>query len=296
MNSLPTTTEKELGTTVSVKPLRLGVVRYLNMRPLIHGLNRWSDEELHLIEGTPGELADWLEEDRINMGMVPVVSLFTNPEWHIVGNNMIGSDGPVRSVLLVGNDPAAATRLYMDNHSRTSNMLASIILQKQIGNNQFEIADSPSILPTHPGTLPGDGEVHVLIGSHANSWISRHGQGTVTLRDSPRVGCLDLGECWSRWTGLPFVYAVWAIHPNVRTGIWPKRLDEQLKLNLSRIGEVISACPNLEEEKITAEKAKDYLLNNIQFTLDERAVAGLNRFYQLGVELDLFPPGWKLRR
>ena len=174
-------------------------------------------------------------------------------------------------------------------------MLAVIVMQKQLGNNQFEIADSPSTLPTHPEKLPADGEVHVLIGSHANSWISRHGQGTVTLRDSVRVDCLDLGECWTRWTGLPFVYAVWATHPDVRTGIWPKRLDEQLKLNLSRIGEVISACPNLREEKITAEKAEDYLLNNIQFTLDERAVAGLNRFYQLGVELDLFSPGWKLR-
>jgi chorismate dehydratase len=294
MNSLPSATEHEPASAAPVKPLRLGVVRYLNMLPLIYGLDRYPEDELQLIEGTPGELADWLEQGRIDMGMVPVVSLFSNPDWRVVGHNMIGSAGPVRSVLLVGDHPESATRLHPDSHSRTSNILARIMLRNHFGNDRIEVGEVPWNAPVRAGAVPDEGDLQVLIGSHANAWISRFSPATRTVHPKEQVASLDLGECWTRWTGLPFVYAVWAARPDTPTGAWPERLKEQCRLNLSRIGEVVSASPHLDEELITTEDAKSYLMENIQFTLDDRAVQGLNHFYQLGVELGLFPAGWHL--
>lgn len=113
--------------------IRVGVVSYLNARPLVDDLG--GDERLHLVAAPPAEVADMLASGRIDMGLVPSVALLGIPDAKWIPGLCIGADGPVESVLLyVRNDasgrPVAAHRVALDRHSRTSQVLTRILLEE----------------------------------------------------------------------------------------------------------------------------------------------------------------------
>src|SRR5436190_20439407 len=48
----------------------------------------------------------------------------------------------------------------------------------------------------------------------------------------------DLGQEWTEWTGLPFVYAVWAVRPGVDLGPVADALLRAKQLGRERVAEV----------------------------------------------------------
>jgi predicted solute-binding protein len=88
---------------------------------------------------------------------------------------------------------------------------------------------------------------------------------------------LDLGEQWTQLTSLPFVWAFWAGRPGVLSPAQLAALAE------ARDGGV-AASDRIADEYCGPERAalgRAYLRDNIQYTLDDRAVAGLKRYYAL---------------
>jgi predicted solute-binding protein len=264
-------------------PLRLGVVDYLNMQPLVAGLDTAFGDRLALRHGTPSALARWLEAGEIDAGMVPVAALLAHPEWAIVrppdgcasgSGSMIGSRGPVASVLVVGAGapPADWRRLHPDSNSLTSNALARVILQRKHGLT-LDIADPiPAADEWHPPADAAPGEAFVLIGSRAlrwRNWAAELGRPATAL---------DLGFEWTDWTGLPLVCAVWAARPGVDLGDWPVLLEQHKQRNRARLTEIAAAWPDLEYDRLTPAQAHDYLVNNIDCDLDPSALEGLERF------------------
>ena len=266
--------------------LHLGVVAYLNMQPLIYGLEEaYPASELELCLGSPSALADGLEQGRIDLGMVPVAALFAHPEWRVAGGTMIGSRGPVLSVLLAGGGPPETWRaLRPDGNSLTSNALAAILTRRALGLALEPGAPLPPDLEEF--TAPAPGEAMVLIGSRALAWRDR-------LLDDQSLYVIDLGELWTRWTGLPLVCAVWAARPGVDLGAWPERLERQRALNAGRLDEIARAWPDLAHDRLTPEAAKRYLSENIDFQLDGAARLGLERFHEEGRALGLFGADWQ---
>lgn len=267
--------------------LRIGVVAYLNMLPLHFGLPQWAGGRLQLISGTPRQLAQWLIAGEIDMGMVPVAGLFEHPEWSVCPAGMIGSQGPVRSVLVMGpNPPGSWQRLRPDSHSVTSNALARLTLAHM--GLKVELGEMIPNGDWSPPSTPPEGAAMVTIGSRALAW---HG-----LWDGTEPGgCkLDLGACWTERTGLPFINALWAVRPGVKLGRWPEVLAAIKRLNMGRLSQIIATWPTLNEERLTPDQALDYLTENIHFDLTDRALEGLHLFYREGVEHGLFGPSWKL--
>ncbi len=270
-------------------PFRLGVVDYLNMQPLIYGLQRCPARELELHHGPPSRLARWLEEGRIDMGMVPAGALFAHPEWVVVGRSMIGSRGPARSVLAMGAGPPEQWRvLRPDSHSVTSNALCRILLERRLGLRPRLGEPIPPDGWTPPDPLPV-GEAFVAIGSRALRW-SKAWQA----EGRPWTG-LDLADMWTRWTDLPFVFALWIARPGASLGEWPERLEALKEENRPRIPQIAQQWPRLERDGLTVEEGAAYLTENIHFDLTDPALAGLERFYDEGRRLGLFPEGWQLR-
>ena len=117
-------------------------------------------------------------------------------------NIAIASRGPVLSVTLFSRVPwAEIRRVALDDGSRTSAALTQILLRKRYGV-QPEIVP----LPLDQRAEDVDADAVLLIGDRA-------------MR-----ACLpgfahayDLGQEWHDWTGLPFVYAVWAVRDGRRT-------------------------------------------------------------------------------
>ncbi len=276
-----------------ISPLRVGIVPYLNMLPLVHGLGELRldgepDARLDVIPVVPSEMTRMMENGRLDIGMVPVGGLFDHPEWRVVGRSIIGSRGPVLSVLAVGSGPIEQwTRLHPDSQSRTSNALVRVILAGQYGTRPEPAEPTPTDPDWTPAKELEAGGALVVIGSRALRLREFFRQRGDTV--------LDLGEAWMQWTGLPFVYAVWAAREGVEAREWITRFDELRCGNERRLRELVAGWPGLDDQRLTPDEAFSYLTDNIKFDLDEASLDGLRRFHTEGEKLQIFKPGWKLR-
>lgn len=286
--------------------LRVGVVPYLNMHPLAHGMPqlRLAGEPavgIHVEGLPPSRMIEEMDAGRIDLGMAPVGALVERPSWKIATDAVdpatggirltgIGSRGPVRSVLLLTGGPAETIRrLRPDRHSRSSNVLARIVLARAYGVEP-EIGDPIPLTGWRPDA-PSPEEGIVLIGSRAlvfaAAWRASGGQ------------VLDLGAAWRDLTGLPFVYAVWAAREGLdaerlRLPEWMAEFDALKRRNMARLTAIVPEYRG--EERLAPRDAVAYLTRNIRFDLDETDLRGLERYFEEGRALGLFPEGWELAR
>ena len=112
----------------SIAVQRLGVVSYLNAKPLIEGLDR--DPELCLRFEVPSRLAPLLDANEVDVALVPIIEFFQPPRrWQIVSDACIACDGETLTVRVFSRVPAQSIRrLHVDLDSRTSVALATGIM------------------------------------------------------------------------------------------------------------------------------------------------------------------------
>ena len=99
----------------------------------------------------------------------------------------------------------------------------------------------------------------------------------------------DLGQEWHDWTGLPFVYAAWAVRAGVDLGAVLGALHEAKRRGCANIGPI--AAHEAQRLGLDAGYCRRYLANIIRFDLGAREHAGLRRYYELACELGLAPRG-----
>jgi cyclic dehypoxanthinyl futalosine synthase len=235
----------------SSAPFKVACVGYTNAWPLTRYLDSAQFEMLHCV---PSEAARLLRTGDADVGLVPVAALFNDDDYRIVPGYCIGCDGDVQSVLLVGETPVEEwDSVALDGESRTSVLLAQILLRGPLGRPDVRV------FPVDAGT----GAFHaqgrtgaVVIGDAARNLPDR-----LTTR-------IDLGRVWKEWTGLPFVFAVWAGRPG---------LSEQ-----AIAGVRAAAIAGLPERLVAPEADRAYLTEAIRYELDDRALMGLRRFAALG--------------
>jgi predicted solute-binding protein len=228
---------------------------------MLHGAQRGLFD---LEFATPAECADRLEARQCDVGIVPAVELL-RLKLTVIRGAGIACRGPVRSILLVSKKPLAKIRrLAADNASRTSVVLARLILSRRYSVNPELFparADLDRMLDQADGAL--------LIGDPA-------------LRlevDALPYRVLDLGKEWFEWTGLPMVFAVWAGRPECVTPELEAAFVESCRFGRDRLEEIIrrEAAPR----GIPEERARTYLSRHIVNELGERDYAGLQHFLRL---------------
>jgi chorismate dehydratase len=258
-------------------PVRVGAVNYLNTKPLIHNLEALAPQVVLSLD-LPSRLADQLAEGALDVALIPVIEYFRGGHYTIVPDIAIATRGPVLSVTLFSRVPwPDIHRLALDEGSRTSAALAQVLLHHRHGVRP-ESLGLPS--DTDPETV--DADAVLLIGDRAMK------------------SCLpgfrfayDLGQEWQEWTGLPFVYAVWA----VRQGADLRGVDDSLRqakeLGLAQVGTI--AAREAGRLGLDAGFCRRYLETLICFDLGPRELAGLERYYELADGLGLAPSGQSLR-
>jgi chorismate dehydratase len=253
--------------------IRIGAVNYLNTKPLIHDLEALAPTAELALE-VPSRLAELLGEGRLDVALIPVIEYFRGSGYTMVPGIAIGSDGPVLSVTLFSRKPwPQIRRVALDEGSRTSATLTQILLRKRYG-----VTPEVVPLPLEHGAEDADADAVLLIGDRA-------------MR-----ACLpgfayafDLGQEWHDWTGLPFVYAVWAVAPDVDLGPVEAALHEAKRRGRARVGAIAHAeAPRLG---LDAGFCRRYLETIIAFDLGPRQLAGLEHYYGLACELGLARPG-----
>jgi chorismate dehydratase len=258
-------------------PVRVGAVNYLNTKPLIYQLEALAPQaELSL--DVPSRLADRLAAGELDVGLIPVIEYFRGDGYSIVPDIAIASRGPVLSVTLFARVPWAEIRsVALDDGSRTSAALARILLKERYGV-------SPEFRP-----LPLDGHAE---GVDADA--------VLLIGDRAMKACLpgfryafDLGEEWLRWTGLPFVFAVWA----VRHGANLRGVDAALQEAKGRGLENVGAIAHAEAGQLGLDAGfcRRYLETLLRFDLGPDELAGLQRFYELAIKHGLAPAGRGVR-
>jgi len=240
---------------------RLGVVSFLNAKPLIAGLD--ADGAVELVHDVPSRLAGLLDAGTVDAALVPVIDLAQpHRDWQVVSDACVGCDGETLTVRVFSRvGPEAIRRLHVDGDSHTSAALAMIIWREMYGRRL-------EMLPFTGCEATNECEAVLLIGDKVvNNTLIEYDIET------------DLGSAWKSLTSLPFVFAVWAA---------PRDLDvKDLALRLSRArdagvesAELIAADfgPGLNWPVVLA---KRYLTKRLKFTLGPRQRAGMARFFEL---------------
>ena len=110
---------------------RIGAVRYLNTKPLVHGL---AAAGVSVRYDLPSRLADQLAVGLLDVALIPIVEVFRHADYRIVSDACIGCRGPVMSVkVFFRTPPARVGSLAVDEGSRTSATLARILLAERYG-------------------------------------------------------------------------------------------------------------------------------------------------------------------
>lgn len=184
--------------------MRLGRIGYVNCYPVYGAMDRGVVvAPAALVTGTPAELNDRLADGRLDVSVISAVTYAQHSGMlELLPDLAISSDGPVRSVLLFSRAPLSrldGARVLVSSASRTSVLLLDVLARDCW---QVNLLTTPA--PTEPGDLEKLADV-------PHDAVLVIGDGALLLsaaRAYPHV--TDLGEEWKRWTGLPFVFAVWA--------------------------------------------------------------------------------------
>lgn len=245
-----------------MKSVRVGCVKYLNARPLIRG---WPGE----VEfDHPSALCQRLANGQLDVALVSSFEFLRNPIYRIVDDVSISSDGPVYSVV-VGHrgEFSNIEQIELDPASETAVNLLRCLLA-ELG-----------LTARLTGGVPGNAELpraRLIIGDQAISFRQKH---------ADEFEFWDLGEQWKKLTGLPFVYALWLIRPEVGDA---KSIAQRLRglrdENLTDIQAVVSdAVADVADNKqeITREFLDRYYNENLRFAFGVREKQGLQTFADL---------------
>jgi len=182
---------------------RVGHIQFLNCLPLYWGLARTGTLlDFELTKDTPDKLNDMLVQGDLDVAPVSLVEFLRNADQLVAFPDIaVGCDGPVMSCVIVSQVPLDrldGARVALGSTSRTSVRLAQLLLSERYG-----VTPDYYTCPPDLSLMMQDAEAAVLIGDAALR---------ANLVDGPRYGLAvhDLGALWKEWTGLPFVFAVWA--------------------------------------------------------------------------------------
>ena len=238
--------------------LRIGCVKYLNARPLIHG---WEGQ---VVLDHPAALCAQLAAGDLDVALVSSFEFLRNPIYRIVDGVSIASNGPVYSVVVAHHGLFAEVKeIALDSASQTSGNLLRCLLG--------ELNLDPDITPE-----VSENFARLLIGDQAIRFRQQHGE---------EFQFWDLGEQWKKLRGVPFVYALWLVRPEVEN---PKQIADRLRAlrdhNLVNLDVIISS-----EREFPPEFSRRYYREHLRFSLGKEEKQGLTLFARLCQKHDLLP-------
>jgi len=252
---------------------RVGHIQFLNCLPIYWGLMRSGaliDVDLH--KDTPDRLNAALVSGDLDIGPISLVEYLRHADDLLLLPDLaVGSDGPVLSVNVVSTRPLAdldQAKVALGSTSRTGVLLAQMLLADRYGVQPEYFRCPPDLtqmlLEADAGVLIGDVALRALY-------------------EAPRRGLsvTDLGQAWREWTGLPMVFAVWAVrrefaaeHPGLVKEVHEAFLRSR-DLCVAELDEAATAAARWEP--FDAATLASYF-RKLDFSLGDRQVAGLCEF------------------
>jgi len=258
---------------------RIAASSYLNTAPLIwsfiHGSRR--DAVSLLTDTAPARCAEMLARGEVDVALVPVIEYQRLDGVSIVPDVCVGSRSAVRSVVLATkrNNLKKVRRVALDDSSRTSVALVKIIFREFLG---FE--PEWQLSPPDLTAMLAHNDAALIIGDPAMK----------IPRDQFRV--FDLATLWHDYTGFGFVFAMWMARASeaerTRAIDFAAARDE----GLANLDEIAAQYQN--QAQLSPQEIKEYLTQNIAFTLDGEMQKGLHLYFELAQKHKLIEQASKL--
>jgi len=247
--------------------IRAAAVSFLNAWPLTAGLER--SERIELVLAEPSRCAQLLEAGEVDLALVSVAAL-TKGQYDIVPGMAIGADGPVQTVVLAGEQsPAIWDEVFLDTASRTSHVLAKLVLDAMGVHPKFTPAAAEEGLARAKGTKGA-----LVIGDRGFDVRANH--------------VLDLGREWTQLTGLPMIFALWAARPGA---VSPEDVQELTRAAQHGLGIRTELAQKFAALKGgDPERYRRYLTQRIRYGLGPYELQGLEAFLERAAEKGFLPP------
>ena len=250
-------------------PLRVGAVNYLNTKPLIEDLG---SDRIELVLDYPSALADRMRRGELDVGLIPVVEYFRVDNYSFVPGIAIASNGPVLSVTLFSKVPWRELRsVALDVGSRTSAALTQLLLKIRHNHDveyvPFPIDADAETVETDAVLLIGDRAMNACLPGFRFAY--------------------DLGEEWTNWTGLPFVFALWAVRPTIDIEPYIDDFEQAKRRGMENVGMI--ALREAQRLKLDPGYCRRYLSNIIRYDLGPREIAGMDLFRELTKNIGSVP-------
>ena len=247
--------------------IKVGIVSYLNTRPLIYGLKLEPiASRIELVEDNPAELAEMLKNNEIDLGLIPVAAIPELKESYLSGDYCIGTEGEAASVCLFSEVPLKQIdKVYLDYQSRTSVELLKWIMHEYWGiRPEMIIATDEDYRKEIKGTTAG-----LVIGDRA---FEQRKLSTFFY---------DLGAEWKKITGQPFVFAVWISNKKLPEE-FIHLFNEANGMGLKHIDEIVA------NHSFDLYDLKKYYTLHMNYLLDETKKKAMKYFLSL-LELSAAP-------
>lgn len=262
--------------------MRLGHIEYSNCLPVHARLIAESPPPgVFVVTAIPSLLNAALARGDIDVAPCSSIELARHPgDYRVLPDLVIGSDGPVQSILLESSVALEAlddSEVAIPTASATSVVLLRILLERRY-----------RVRPRYVWYDQSDASDPIAAGAAAALRI-----GDVALRRTAPAGRAvhDLGEQWTAWTSLPFAFAVWQVRAEVDGSPELARLHAAL-LDSRRWFEQHAehvACTFAGAFALPAERLLRYW-RSLRYELDVRMQQGLLHYYALAAELDEAAP------
>ncbi|MBK8914391.1 MAG: menaquinone biosynthesis protein [Phycisphaerales bacterium] len=252
----------------------IGVVSYLNARPLVEGLADAPD--LRLSFDVPSRLGERLFSGEFDAALLPIVDVLqARGRCEILPDACIACDGETMTVRVFSQTPPHRIRtIFTDADSHTSVALARVLWREMYG---IDVELRP---------LTGGIE-----GAHQHDAVLLIGDKVVDPRRGSFAYETDLGGAWRQHTGLPFVFAVWT----QITGTAAEDGEHLAALLSEARDRGVERAERIAEEQagrhgFSAAAAVRYLTRCLRFRLDDRTMRGAELFARHCRELGIVPP------
>ena len=273
------------------KKLEIGRIPYANLFPIFYYLDRKCDHSKYrFTRGVPSKLNRLLRKGELDISPSSSVEYLRNKDrYSILPWLSISSSGPIKSILLFSEFPIndlGGKTVAVSSDSETSAALLKVIFSRFLSIKcRYKATDLHSvknILSSFPAVLH-IGDTAMIEAKKYNQRINDRGG-----KKQKPLHIYDLGELWSKHTGLPFVFALWVIRKksmSEQEGLI-KRLSSDLleakkfaRKNLSLIAKEAPQKKWLSEKELV-----DYW-KIISYDFTEKHLEGLRLFEKYTAEL-----------
>jgi chorismate dehydratase len=256
--------------------LRIGHIAYANCVPFFHYLRQcgFSGE---IRSGVPAELNALLAAGEIDLAPSSSFEYGRNADAYLLlPDHSISSCGAVQSVLLFSPLPLeelGTTPIDLTIESATSVNLLKLLLGEFLGKDPC--CCRPAAQPAEE--IAAQGGSVLIIGDRALRTAQQ-------LRG--RTNIYDLGELWWRFTGLPFVFALWIVRAASAAEKAPALRILQQQLAQSRqqaFADLPSLAAQTPERQWMGEAALVDYWRAMSYDLTPQHQAGLKLYFALCV-------------